>query len=247
LQAVGERSRQPLTWHGIPLLDIDAQSLFQLALERPTAVHFCNAWTLVSARRDPQLMRALTSPEALNVLDGAGAAAYAAWKLRRRVSPLRGPDAFRQGLLYFSNHGAKQALIGGSEGDEPTLSDSVSQAGASNYVILSPAHRPLDDNYHSDLAQFVSRTRSRVAWVGLGTPKQDIAAAALTPNTRVSTLCVGAAFDFLTGRVAEAPAWMHGRGVEWLYRLYKEPRRLWRRYVLGNTQFLLDSLRADGV
>jgi N-acetylglucosaminyldiphosphoundecaprenol N-acetyl-beta-D-mannosaminyltransferase len=78
-----------------------------------------------------------------------------------------------------------------------------------------------------------------VLWVGLGTPKQDIwAANHATAVTAPVILTVGAAFDFLAGRVPRAPGWMRRTGLEWAFRLAAEPRRLWRRYLVTNTRFI---------
>ena len=80
---------------------------------------------------------------------------------------------------------------------------------------------------------------ANVVWVGLGSPKQERWVARmksrLTPAVYIS---VGAAFAFHAGMLKQAPAWMQKRGLEWLFRLVSEPRRLWKRYLVGNTLFL---------
>jgi N-acetylglucosaminyldiphosphoundecaprenol N-acetyl-beta-D-mannosaminyltransferase len=78
-----------------------------------------------------------------------------------------------------------------------------------------------------------------VLWVGLSTPKQERWMFEQRAHLRVPVLVgVGAAFDLNTGRVKQAPVWMRENGLEWLYRLYREPRRLWRRYLLGGPEFV---------
>lgn len=79
-----------------------------------------------------------------------------------------------------------------------------------------------------------------VVWIGLGAPKQELwmqAVSARIPN--VVFMGVGAAFDFLTDTKKRAPVWMQKTGLEWLYRLIQEPRRLWRRYFVTNSRFIL--------
>jgi len=77
-----------------------------------------------------------------------------------------------------------------------------------------------------------------IVFVGLGCPKQEFWMASHAGHLRAVTIGVGAAFDFLTGSLRRAPVWMQRAGLEWLFRLLSEPRRLWRRYLVTNTLFL---------
>jgi N-acetylglucosaminyldiphosphoundecaprenol N-acetyl-beta-D-mannosaminyltransferase len=77
-----------------------------------------------------------------------------------------------------------------------------------------------------------------VIWVGLGTPKQDWESARLAGDVAAVFIAVGAAFDFIAGEKKQAPMWMQRNGLEWLFRLAVEPRRLWKRYLFGNARFL---------
>jgi N-acetylglucosaminyldiphosphoundecaprenol N-acetyl-beta-D-mannosaminyltransferase len=82
-----------------------------------------------------------------------------------------------------------------------------------------------------------------VLWIGLGTPRQDYLVHLLAPQLSIPVVPVGAAFDFWSGAIKEAPRVLQGTGLEWVYRLAKEPRRLWRRYLLGNPRFVLSAWR----
>ena len=85
----------------------------------------------------------------------------------------------------------------------------------------------------------IQATSPDVVWVGLSTPKQEKCMWAFRELLNVPVLVgVGAAFDFHTGRVKQAPAWMREHGFEWLFRLITEPRRLWRRYVILGSKFV---------
>jgi N-acetylglucosaminyldiphosphoundecaprenol N-acetyl-beta-D-mannosaminyltransferase len=78
-----------------------------------------------------------------------------------------------------------------------------------------------------------------IVWVGMSSPKQDLWMARMRPLLEAPVLiAVGAAFDFHTGTVKQAPRWMQRSGLEWLFRLVTEPRRLWRRYLIDNPWFL---------
>jgi N-acetylglucosaminyldiphosphoundecaprenol N-acetyl-beta-D-mannosaminyltransferase len=89
------------------------------------------------------------------------------------------------------------------------------------------------------LIEQVRTARPDIVWVGLSTPKQEKFMARYLPRLdTVLMIGVGAAFDFHSGRVKQAPRWMQRSGLEWLYRLGQEPRRLWRRYLRNNPRFL---------
>ncbi|HEY7824568.1 MAG TPA: WecB/TagA/CpsF family glycosyltransferase, partial [Acidimicrobiia bacterium] len=89
----------------------------------------------------------------------------------------------------------------------------------------------------------ISEAQPTHVWVGLGTPKQDYEVQRIAANLPVVALAVGAAFDFLAGTKAQAPAWMQRNGLEWAYRFAKEPKRLAKRYVWGNSVFSLEAAR----
>ena len=103
----------------------------------------------------------------------------------------------------------------------------------------TPPFRPLNDQEREELRQQVAAARPDIVWVGLSTPKQEIfMAEALGWLDTTLMVGVGAAFDLLSGRVRQAPRWIQRCGMEWLFRLFHEPRRLWRRYFKNNPLFI---------
>ena len=97
---------------------------------------------------------------------------------------------------------------------------------------LSPPFRPLTPQEDENVVQSIRAASPDIVWVGLGTPKQERWMAAHLERLGVPALVgVGAAFDFLSGRKPQAPRWVQRSGLEWLFRLATEPRRLWRRYA----------------
>jgi N-acetylglucosaminyldiphosphoundecaprenol N-acetyl-beta-D-mannosaminyltransferase len=89
------------------------------------------------------------------------------------------------------------------------------------------------------IAADINRTRPDVVWVGLGVPRQEKWMQRMRPRLEAPVLIgVGAAFDFHAGLISQAPDWMQSAGLEWLYRLRQEPRRLWRRYLRYNPRFV---------
>ena len=90
------------------------------------------------------------------------------------------------------------------------------------------------------IVEMINRTNPDVLWIGISTPKQDRWIAAHVGRVKAPVLIgVGAAFDFHSGTKPQAPLWMQRSGLEWLFRLCCEPGRLWKRYLLGNSRFVV--------
>jgi N-acetylglucosaminyldiphosphoundecaprenol N-acetyl-beta-D-mannosaminyltransferase len=104
---------------------------------------------------------------------------------------------------------------------------------------FSPPFRPLEERERRQVAAEIDASGAKVVWVGTGQPKQELWMAQMRPLLAAPLLVgVGAAFDFHAGLLAQAPPWMQSHGLEWLFRLSREPRRLWRRYASQNPRFL---------
>jgi len=112
----------------------------------------------------------------------------------------------------------------------------------------SPPYRPLTDVEEVALKEMIAAAEPDLLWVGLSTPKQERWMHRHRDSLSVPLMMgVGAAFDFHTGRVKQAPTWIQESGLEWLFRMIQEPRRLWRRYLINGGEFIwnvaLESLR----
>ena len=109
---------------------------------------------------------------------------------------------------------------------------------------FSPPFRPLSREEEERAAAEIDSSGAAVVWVGTGQPKQEKWMLRMRPRLSAPLLVgVGAAFDFHAGLVSQAPRWMQRSGLEWTYRLSREPRRLWRRYARYNPRFIADFLR----
>jgi len=102
----------------------------------------------------------------------------------------------------------------------------------------APPFRPLSAQEEVEVVRAINESGARIVFVGLGCPKQEIWMAANKGRVQAVMLGVGAAFDFLAGSKPQAPVWMQQVGIEWLFRLASEPRRLWRRYAYHNPRFV---------
>ena len=104
--------------------------------------------------------------------------------------------------------------------------------------LHAPPFRVLSEAEDTEVVDAIRASGVKILFVGLGCPKQERWMAAHHEPLDCVMLGVGAAFDFLAGRKRQAPSWMQGLSLEWLFRLATEPRRLWRRYLIGNSRFL---------
>jgi N-acetylglucosaminyldiphosphoundecaprenol N-acetyl-beta-D-mannosaminyltransferase len=102
----------------------------------------------------------------------------------------------------------------------------------------SPPFRPLTSDEDAHVIDSINRSGARLLFVGLGAPKQEQWMAGRKGKVQAVMLGVGAAFDFLAGRKRQAPKVLQRLGLEWLFRLVNEPRRLWRRYLYRNPRFV---------
>lgn len=105
--------------------------------------------------------------------------------------------------------------------------------------MYSPPFRPLNDEEDAAICKEINELKPDFLWVGIGAPKQEMWMWKHQEKIRgTRMLGVGAGFNFFAGTLDKAPAWMEKAGIEWLFRLSKEPKRLWRRYVLGGFKYL---------
>ncbi len=157
--------------------------------------------------------------------------------LRRRVY---GPELMLAFCQASAPRGYRHFFYGGAPGVPEQLADVFRQRFLGLHVVgtYSPPFRPLGPGEDAEITRLIREAAPDVVWVGLSTPKQEQWMHEHRERLSVPVLIgVGAAFDFHTGRVRQAPAWMREHGLEWLFRLIQEPRRLWRRYIIHGAKF----------
>jgi N-acetylglucosaminyldiphosphoundecaprenol N-acetyl-beta-D-mannosaminyltransferase len=235
---------RPFEFGGVSLIDIDLASAVQGIADaagsgKSYGLHLCNAFTLTLALRQDDFRDVLAHPNALNLPDGTPVAWFYRLAHRRPArGPVRGPSLMKATLDRTT---LRHYLLGGTEDVLADL-ETVIATRFESAVIAGRHSPPFREPTQEDLDDYVHRIKAsgaEVVWVGLGTPRQDRVIAALVGRVDAVLVGVGAAFDFISGHKPEAPALLHRSGMEWAYRLAHEPRRLWRRYLIGNTLFLL--------
>lgn len=197
--------------------------------------------SLGEARRDPSYRRILNESW-LTTPDGMPLVWMAHWQGRREVTRVYGPDL----LLAVCDAGRATGLRHFFYGGAPGVADELARRLSARFPGLalagtySPPYRPLTADEFKELQTRLTAAQPDVMWVGLGTPKQDRFMAESWNRLDAGVLIgVGAAFDFHSGRLRQAPLWMQRSGLEWLYRLCQEPRRLAVRYLVYNPLFIL--------
>jgi N-acetylglucosaminyldiphosphoundecaprenol N-acetyl-beta-D-mannosaminyltransferase len=210
-------------------------------------VHLCNAYTLALADTDPSYRELLRSAT-LNFPDGKSvvwANRLANRDLDLPTERVYGPDLFHDVLSLGQAVGLRHYLLG-STPEVLTALDARIRALYPDARLIgrdSPPFRELTEQERAEQVERIRGSGAQIVWVGLGTPKQDREAARLARELPLVFVAVGAAFDFVAGTKPQAPLWMQRNGLEWVFRLASEPRRLWRRYLFGNVRFLYAASR----
>jgi N-acetylglucosaminyldiphosphoundecaprenol N-acetyl-beta-D-mannosaminyltransferase len=207
------------------------------AILTAAAVHL-----VMVAREDGATRDAICRDDVLAVPDGQPLA----WALRalghEDASRVYGPDLMAKYCERSAQTGVRMYLYGGrNQGAlvELTLALRRRYPGLKIVGGYSPPFRPPTDDESDWVTRDINRSKADVVWVGTGQPKQEKWMAEMRDRLDAPILAgVGAAFDFHAGLVPQAPSWMQASGLEWVYRLVQEPRRLWKRYARYNPMFV---------
>jgi N-acetylglucosaminyldiphosphoundecaprenol N-acetyl-beta-D-mannosaminyltransferase len=201
---------------------------------------------VMSAREEPATLAA-TLHATLAVPDGMPLV----WALRLLGHPgatrVYGPDLMAAFCARAADDGTPMYLYGGRTPEALQLLERRLRERFPGLVIAgswSPPFRELTPEEERRVAAEIDGCGAQVVWVGIGQPKQERWMQRMRPHLRAPLLVgVGAAFDFHAGLVPQAPPWMQRHGLEWAYRLAREPRRLWRRYARHNPRFVVGFAR----
>ena len=228
---------------GIRINSAPFSDVLEMVLRAPDAgdrlaVHFATAHTLVEAHENAPLRQALNR----GVVEPDGMPLV--WLGRRggrEVERVCGPDFMPAVIRRGVPLGRAHFFYGGAPGVAEALAARLARRYPGMRVAgtLSPPFRALSRSESESIAESINAAGPDYVWVGLGTPKQDLWVASNRPRLHAAALlAVGAAFDFHAGRRRRAPKWMQKTGIEWVYRLSREPRRLGRRYTATNARFV---------
>lgn len=159
----------------------------------------------------------------------------------REIERTYGPDLMLAVCERSKESQYKHFFYGGAPQVIEALEFKLKEKFPSLHVVgrYSPPFSEECQEEKEEVLNEINRASPDILWVGLGSPKQDIWMHMHRPKLRVPVMMgVGAAFDFLSGVKRQAPRWMQKAGLEWLFRLACEPKRLWKRYMIGNAKFI---------
>jgi N-acetylglucosaminyldiphosphoundecaprenol N-acetyl-beta-D-mannosaminyltransferase len=200
---------------------------------------------LVEARRDPQVQKALNGA-GLTTGDGMPLVWWCQRAGNRDAARVCGTDLLLAMCARESEPRHRHYFYGGSQKITERLVSTLTQRFPRLIVAghRSPAFRQLTAEEDAADVAAINAARPDFVWVGLGMPKQEKWMALHIGRIQaVALLGIGAAFDFVSGSKPRAPVWMQHSGMEWLFRLMTEPRRLAARYLVGNTVFAVSALQ----
>lgn len=206
-------------------------------------INTINAHSYNTALKDSLFAEALTKGDVL-IPDGASVVMACRW-LKAKSQPVEriaGWDLFVHEMDRLNRKGGTCFFMGSSE----KVLELIRKRAAVDYPNIkvetySPPYKPeFSEEDNKGIIEAINRANPDLLWIGMTAPKQEKWTYThwkeLDIHCHVGT--IGAVFDFFAGTVERAPLWWQEHGLEWLYRLLKEPKRMWRRYIIGNTLFL---------
>lgn len=197
---------------------------------------------VMEAQKDARFME-IQNRSALTVPDGMPLVWVGKLRGHETIERVYGPDLMLAvcRLSQFSGH--THFLFGGKPGVAQQLRAVLEKRFPGLAVVgaYTPPFRPMNAAEQAELIAAVNRSQPDFLWVGLSTPKQERFMAEYAGRLRAGLMIgVGAAFDIHTGNLKDSPGFLKQAGLQWLHRLFQEPRRLWKRYLVNNPKFLLE-------
>lgn len=206
--------------------------------QKATCRHgFLNAAKVAMAHHAPELFQALKtcdliSPDGISIV---WASRFLGTPLPERVN---GTNLMLSTCALAAKEGFRVYLLGGTP-DVVTETAAQLRRLFPGLMIAGQHHGYFDVSGEPEIAQAIRDTKPDIVFVGISTPKKEFWLERNVPVIEVPfAMGVGGSFDIIAGRVRRAPIWMQERGLEWIWRLAQEPRKMWRRYLLGNPQFV---------
>ena len=225
----------------------DALSAFEHWIDERERTYVCvtGVHGVMESQSDPDLA-GIHNGSGLTTPDGVPMVWCGRFAGARKMTRVYGPDLMLEVCRRGAERGWKMYLYGAAPGVPEELSERLGARfpGLSVVGTFSPPYRDLSAEEVAAIVGRINAAKPDIVWVGLSTPKQERWMNGFRPLLEAPILVgVGAAFDIHAGRLPQAPRWMQSSGLEWSYRLAKEPRRLWRRYLSNNPRFLWSIVR----
>lgn len=195
----------------------------------------------VMESQDDPTLRDIHNASGLTTPDGMPMVWAGRWAGAAGMTRVYGPDLMLELLALAADRGWSSFFYGGAAHVPGLLAQRMAERfpGLKIAGTYSPPFRSLTAAEDAEIVALINTADPDLVWVGLSTPKQERWMAAHVARVRApAILGVGAAFDIHAGLLPQAPGWVQRAGLEWAYRLAREPRRLWRRYLKNNPRFV---------
>lgn len=203
--------------------------------------YFCltNTHALVTAVESKQYMKVQQS-SVFSLPDGAPIAKYINNKSNYRCERFSGPDFFEAMLKIINEKKIKMFIYGNTEDNLKKVEDKLltEYPDINFYPFQCSKFRDLSELEKKELIREINENSVDIVFVSLGCPKQEYFCYELSEKTNALWIPIGGAINVYSGCISRAPLWMQTHSLEWLYRLYKEPRRLFKRYLIYNTKYM---------
>lgn len=195
---------------------------------------------IMEAQRDSEFRKILNS-SLLTTPDGMPTVWIGHWRGLKNMTRVYGPDFMLELCKLSSKRGYTHFLYGGKPGVAEDLKDKLLEQFPQLRIVgtWTPPFRPLNSVEVNELKERLNLIKADILWCGLSTPKQERFMSEYCGSLPVKLMVgVGAAFDINSGHLKDAPAWMKRFGLQWVHRIIAEPRRLAKRYLINNPQFV---------
>lgn len=200
-----------------------------------------NVHTVVTGIKDSKLQM-ITNKAIMAIPDGMPLTWIGKKRGHMKMSKCSGPDVMTELFRLSDEKGYTHYFYGGSEETLNKLKYNLQNKYPNLKIagMYSPPFRKLNEQEDNEIINRINQVKPEVLWIGLGAPKQEYWMYEHKDRIGASLMFgVGAAFNFHAGTVRRAPIWMQQHGLEWFYRLIKEPKRLWKRYFITNVKFAI--------
>lgn len=218
-----------------------------IRLNKSNYVCVSNVHTVVTGTSD-RVFQDITNAAIMAIPDGMPLTWIGRHSGYKNMSKCSGPDVMTELFKVSEEKGYTHYFYGGSEETLKLLEKNLKNKYPKLKILgmYSPPFRKLTDKEDCEIVNNINKINPDIIWVGLGAPKQEVWMSEHIGKINSSLMFgVGAAFNFHAGTVRRAPLWMQEHGLEWLYRFIREPGRLWKRYLVTNTIFILELVKMN--
>ena len=207
----------------------------------PAYITVNNVHTIVEGVRNKEYAKVINNAF-LALPDGKPLSIIAKKKGEKNITRIFGPTFMKKTLEWGQNDNLKHFFFGSSKETLNKMIAVIQKRFSMVNIVgaISPPFRKFSDQENAEYIQQINSVGPDIIWVGLGAPKQEVWMYENYKKLNKGIMVgIGAGFDYLAGNTKHAPQWMKNMALEWLYRLIQEPRRLWKRYLVTNTLFIV--------